>query len=62
MLKPKRIVAIGNDAALVANRLGTQSNVFKVRHPSYGGQEQFLEEIHELYQISREANKQMDIF
>lgn len=53
LLKPSRIVAIGNDATAAAHRVtGTSVPVIGVRHPSYGGQTQFLEQITELYGIT----------
>ena len=51
MLRPKRLIAIGNDAAQSAKRLGGRRKVVQVRHPSYGGQTQFLSEIRELYDL-----------
>ena len=52
LLKPCRLVAIGNDAARSARRLGNQQGVIQVRHPSYGGQTQFLTQISELYNLA----------
>jgi hypothetical protein len=52
MLKPKRIVAIGNDAARVALRIAGSCEVFHIRHPSYGGQTEFLQQVKSLYGIS----------
>ena len=52
MLKPARLIAIGNDAARVALRLAGAREVFRVRHPSYGGQTKFLEQIRALYNVS----------
>lgn len=52
MLKPKRLVAIGNDAARVALRIAGSHEVFNVRHPSYGGQTEFLQQVRSLYGIS----------
>lgn len=51
LLKPRRLIAIGNDAALVTSRLTDGQEVVQVRHPSYGGQTQFVRQIHELYGI-----------
>ncbi len=51
LLKPRRLVGIGNDAALTAYRLGCHHQVVKVRHPSYGGQTQFLKQLRELYDL-----------
>ena len=51
LLRPSRIVAIGNDAAAAAHRISdTSVPVICVRHPSYGGQTQFLKQIRELYE------------
>ncbi|KGV01747.1 MULTISPECIES: uracil-DNA glycosylase [pseudomallei group] len=49
LLRPARIVAIGNDAAMAAQRITDSVPVVCVRHPSYGGQTQFQEQIAELY-------------
>ena len=51
LLKPYRLVAIGNDAARTARRLSDQHRVIQVRHPSYGGQTQFLAQMSELYDL-----------
>lgn len=50
LLHPSRIIAIGNDAAKVASQI-TSIPVLPVRHPSYGGQNQFLRQISELYAL-----------
>jgi hypothetical protein len=50
LLKPSRIIAIGNDAAAAAGRVVDALPVICVRHPSYGGQTQFLRQIAELYE------------
>lgn len=52
LLKPSRLVAIGNDAARTAHRLKKRSEVIKVRHPSYGGKTQFCQQINELYDLN----------
>lgn len=46
LLRPKRLVAIGNDAAATARRLARNEDVVHVRHPSYGGQRDFLRQIY----------------
>lgn len=51
MLRPKRIIAIGNDAEKVALRIAEGSDVEKVRHPSYGGQSIFQKQIKALYNL-----------
>jgi len=49
LLNPKRIVAIGNDAAKSAARVAPNTTTIQVRHPSYGGQTEFLSQIRHLY-------------
>jgi len=56
LLRPARIVAIGNDAAAAANRITGSVPVIGVRHPSYGGQTQFQAQIAELYGRSARAD------
>lgn len=51
LLKPRRLIAIGNDAAHTAGRIADRLEVIKVRHPSYGGQTQFLKQVRELYEL-----------
>ena len=52
LLKPRQLVGIGNDAALTAYRLADHHQVVKVRHPSYGGQTQFLKQLRDLYDLT----------
>lgn len=50
LLRPRRVVAIGNDAATAANRVARSGiPIVGVRHPSYGGQTQFLQQISVLH-------------
>lgn len=51
LLRPKKLVAIGNDAAQTALRLQGNRDVFRIRHPSYGGQNEFLKQTRDLYKI-----------
>ena len=51
MLNPSRLVAIGNDAKRITDQLAGDQRVIKVRHPSYGGQKQFFEQIGNLYDL-----------
>jgi uracil-DNA glycosylase len=51
LLRPARIIAVGNDAAAAANRVARKEPVICVRHPSYGGQAKFLQQIAELYDV-----------
>jgi uracil-DNA glycosylase len=61
LLKPKRLIAIGNDAESVALRFGDSYTVSKVRHPSYGGQKIFLEQIKSLYNIDTIVSSNMNL-
>ena len=49
MIRPERIVAIGRDAGLAMSALELPVHV--VRHPSYGGQSEFIGELCALYGI-----------
>lgn len=51
LLKPKRLIAIGIDAAKATNRITASMKVHEIRHPSYGGQTQFLRQTKELYSL-----------
>jgi len=51
MLKPRRVIAIGNDAGKSARKLCLKLKLVQVRHPSYGGQSQFLSEMYDLYSL-----------
>lgn len=48
-IKPRRIIAIGNDAFNVLSAAFTCDQVSKVRHPSYGGQNDFMATMETLY-------------
>lgn len=47
MIEPRRIVAIGRDAAMALS--GSDIPVHLVRHPSYGGQSEFIAGIEQIY-------------
>ena len=49
LLHPAHIVAIGNDAAASGRRITDSIPIMNVRHPSYGGQTKFQEQISEIY-------------
>lgn len=49
MLNPKQLVAIGRDAGLALSTLDVP--VSMVRHPSYGGQAEFIDGIQKIYNI-----------
>ncbi|HXZ02055.1 MAG TPA: uracil-DNA glycosylase [Stellaceae bacterium] len=49
MIQPRRIVAIGRDAGMAL--AGIDIPVYVVRHPSYGGQAEFIAGVHEIYGI-----------
>lgn len=47
LVRPKQIVAIGRDAQLALDELDVP--IIPVRHPSYGGQTDFIAGVHHLY-------------
>ena len=52
LLRPRRLVAVGNDATRTAGLVGNAVETLSVRHPSYGGQRQFRAKICQLYGLS----------
>ena len=56
MIQPNRIVAIGGDARQALAELGVIAD--SVRHPSYGGQAQFVAGMHELYSVPADVPMQ----
>lgn len=52
MIRPERIVAIGRDASHALADLGVASHA--VRHPSYGGQSEFIASMQDFYGLSDE--------
>lgn len=57
MVRPCRLVAIGNDAAKTASKVTGGQDVIHVRHPSYGGQKDFVEQIQALYELKPHAEQ-----
>lgn len=55
MIQPRQIVAIGRDAHLALGELGIPTTA--VRHPSYGGQREFIEGMLALYGIENGATE-----
>lgn len=51
LLKPRRIIAVGNDAAKVLDAITKDIEVCHVRHPSYGGESAFRAQVAALYGI-----------
>lgn len=51
LISPRRVVAIGNDAAASLLRIEARATVLQVRHPSYGGQADFLRQMREIYSV-----------
>ncbi|GAA6153796.1 uracil-DNA glycosylase [Pseudoteredinibacter isoporae] len=51
LLQPKRIVAIGNDAYTNAAKVFNHLPIYKVRHPSYGGEKDFRKQMSKLYSL-----------
>lgn len=51
LLRPRRLIAVGNDAEAVLQRIAREQTVVKVRHPSFGGQTEFAKQMQELYDL-----------
>jgi uracil-DNA glycosylase len=52
MVRPRRIIAIGRDAGLALTDLPVPVQL--VRHPSYGGQAEFIAGLHEIYGLQED--------
>jgi hypothetical protein len=59
MFQPRRLVAIGRDAQLALIDIGIP--VTTVRHPSYGGQSEFIAGLYDLYGVEEEADPELDL-
>ena len=57
MLRPRRLVAIGNDATKSAVRIAGTDSVLQVRHPSYGGQREFMEQVRCAYNLTGKTHQ-----
>jgi hypothetical protein len=49
LIRPRKVIAIGRDAHIALAELGIAST--NVRHPSYGGQTEFITGIFHLYGV-----------
>ena len=58
LLNPDKIIAIGSDAHKAVDSMGINS--VQVRHPSYGGQNVFIRQIEEAYDL--DSNVTPDLF
>lgn len=54
LLNPRRLVAVGNDAAVSLRRLAPNRESLVFRHPSYGGQTLFLAQARLAYSCSEQ--------
>ena len=53
LLKPKKLVSIGNEAAFSVERLWGGREIFRVRHPAHGGQSEFRRQMRGIYGFTR---------
>lgn len=52
IIKPRRILAIGNDAFNCSLRIFNNDQIYKVRHPSYGGEREFYAQMCKHYDLN----------
>lgn len=57
LLQPRRLVAIGSDAACAVRSLSTGRDSECVRHPSYGGQAVFVSRMSEVYDLDTDRSE-----
>ena len=60
MLRPRRLIAIGKEAIKSAQRCAGVEPVVQVRHPSYGGQRDFIQQVGCIYNLTVEV-KQLEL-
>ncbi|HTU10162.1 MAG TPA: uracil-DNA glycosylase [Allosphingosinicella sp.] len=51
LLRPKRLIAVGNDAEGAIRGIVRDLETIKIRHPSYGGQTEFSNQVRGLYKL-----------
>ena len=51
MLNPEKIFAVGNDAASSLKRLSIRQENYRIRHPSFGGQNIFIRQVAQHYNL-----------
>ena len=56
LVRPRRLVAIGNDAARVVSNMCAVCEVAHVRRPSHGGKAVFVSQMSELYGLINETD------
>ncbi len=54
LLNPKRLITIGNDAHETSKKLAGKRQIYKVRHPSYGGKFEFITQMQSVYNLRNE--------
>ena len=59
MIKPRRIVAIGRDAGMALS--GLDITVEVVRHPSYGGQAEFISGVNHIYGLTADDDERQTL-
>lgn len=62
VIRPKKLIAVGKDAAASATKLAGKAEVLKFRHPSYGGQNMFLAQVKSLYGVTLPRENQHQLF
>jgi hypothetical protein len=60
LFQVRNVIAIGNDAAIWTRRLNARN--ICVRHPSYGGQSIFLDQMRQIYQLPELKKSQGELF
>jgi uracil-DNA glycosylase len=59
MFQPRRLIAIGRDAQIALRDIAIP--VTTVRHPSYGGQNDFIAGLYDLYGVDEEVENELDL-
>ncbi|MDB0527791.1 uracil-DNA glycosylase [Ralstonia solanacearum] len=62
LVRPRRLVAVGNDAVASATKVSGGIAVLKFRHPSYGGQNIFYSQVESVYGVRLNGSHQRELF
>lgn len=60
LLRPRRLIAIGNGAAQSARRISSQLKVIELRHPSQSENTRFSVQIGELYALAENGESEIE--
>ena len=52
LIRPRRLICIGADARMAVSSFGSSTKIYSARHPSYGGQAEFIDQMTRLFELN----------